>query len=388
MAIFNVQVTATDLPRLSTTILNSPRSFTMELIKYLEAYLSGHAKGSTMEVFGTAVKNSGTITLAACPAGQAVEVNGTIFVAVSGTAVAANNEFKRGVSDTADAAALAAAINTALGTAVIATSALGVVTVTALQAGAGGAVSLRNLGILASGTVTCATVVNNNTVTINGATITAKSASPSTNEFLIGASDTATATALCAAINASGQAAISGFVRATSSAAVVTIYSRNPGLAGNTITLASSGATLAVSGARLAGATVASHEGAQASSTVTVTSGSGNYTVTINGVNASGTVAYNTSDDQTAADIADAINKSTDALVHGHIYATAATNVVTITAVRGGTQGNSITLACTGTGAVAGAARLAGGAAPTTVVLSGDRLSGGSNDSKVSVTFQ
>lgn len=74
---------------------------------------------------------------------------------------------------------------------------------------------------------------NNETMVINGVTFTAKTAAPlGTNGFLIGASVTATAANLAAAINASTTAGIINTVRASSALGVVTFYSVVPGSVG------------------------------------------------------------------------------------------------------------------------------------------------------------
>lgn len=96
-----------------------------------------------------------------------------------------------------------------------------------------------------------------------------------------------------------------------------------------------------------------------ASGTVTIASGNGTITATINGVAIA--VDWATSDTNTAALLAAAINASSDALVSGVVTATSALGVVTIAAVLKGKTGNAITLAASGTGATASGARLTGG---------------------------
>lgn len=98
---------------------------------------------------------------------------------------------------------------------------------------------------------------------------------------------------------------------------------------------------------------------AYASGTVTIASGSGSITATINGVGIS--VTWATSDTATAAALAAAINASVNALVQPFVSATSALGVVTITAKNLGVQGNTVTLAASGTGATASGARLTGG---------------------------
>jgi len=105
--------------------------------------------------------------------------------------------------------------------------------------------------VKASGTITFASFIANNTVTINEVVFTAKASPVGANEFLLGGSDTATATNLAAKINASALAKIVNVVTATSAAAVVTVTCSIPGLVGNVCTLAIS-ANGSVSGANLA----------------------------------------------------------------------------------------------------------------------------------------
>ncbi len=97
-----------------------------------------------------------------------------------------------------------------------------------------------------------------------------------------------------------------------------------------------------------------------ASGTVTISSGSGTITATINGVGTS--VTWGTSDTATATALAAAINAATNDLVEFHVSASSSAGVVTITAKAPGQWGNAITLAATGTGATASGARLTGGA--------------------------
>lgn len=97
-------------------------------------------------------------------------------------------------------------------------------------------------------------------------------------------------------------------------------------------------------------------------------------TATINGVAI--TVTYATSNNNTAALLAAAINASTNALVQFLVSASVSAGVVTITALQPGITGNCITLAAskTGTG---------------TVTASGTRLTGGAggSNSPVAVTL-
>lgn len=97
-----------------------------------------------------------------------------------------------------------------------------------------------------------------------------------------------------------------------------------------------------------------------ASGTVTISSGSGTVSITINGVAFSRTWA--TSDTATAAAFVTDINASTNALVQNIVTASSAAGVVTITAIVPGVVGNCITLAAAGTGMTASGARLTSGA--------------------------
>ena len=63
------------------------------------------------------------------------------------------------------------------------------------------ATATANSGVQA-GTLTLNTVVETNTVTINGVTFTAVAATPTSTQFVVGGTDTITATNLAAAINA------------------------------------------------------------------------------------------------------------------------------------------------------------------------------------------
>ena len=96
-----------------------------------------------------------------------------------------------------------------------------------------------------------------------------------------------------------------------------------------------------------------------ATGTVTLSGGSGTITATINGVAIA--ITWATSDTNSAALLAAAINASTNALVKNIVTATSAAGVVTISAVVPGVVGNCVTLAASGTGATASGARLTGG---------------------------
>lgn len=104
----------------------------------------------------------------------------------------------------------------------------------------------------ASGTLTCASTVATNTFAINGVTFTCVASGATGNQFNVGASDTLTAAAAAAAINASVTALISGYVTATSALGVITVTSALYGRGGNQATLVG-GSNITASGARLTG---------------------------------------------------------------------------------------------------------------------------------------
>jgi hypothetical protein len=497
-----------DLPLKS----GAPRDSLNRLASKLKKLASGNNQSSwTVDVRNTATAATGTITLATCGAGTVIDVNGVEFRAIaSGTPTIANGEFVISGTDTADATSLAAAINGStdarISGVLTATSDSGVVTLTPAQYGKlGNAISIKTKGVVATGTVTCAAVDVDDTVTINGTTLTGKqqratgtltaasavaadtcvvngvtftgvagAVTLGSTNFSIDTGDTETATSLAAqinactdgriagvvtatsaagvvtvravsagtggnaitlvgtavrlaasgatlsggaavannqfevvgtntqvaadlarCINASSTALVSSHVYAVSTAAVVTLYAKYVGTAGNCITLASSdGTDLAVSGARLSGGTEASSGGAQATGTLTLASVANGETCTVNGVtftahtNTDGANQFRIDGDDTAdaAALCRAINNSTTALAQ-EVVATSSSGVVTLTARRGGLSGNAITIASGQGTIVASGARLTGGAAPTTVVCSGTHLASGSEDTKFSFSF-
>jgi len=402
--ILNVEITRANAGDIFLPSTDGSDQTVRKICNLLEAGMVGARTVSTVKVQDTAVKATATVTLSSFAAGTVILINGVPFTAVSGTATSGNDEFDISGSDSADATALAAAINASttagVKNTVSASAASAVVTLTAIGAGASGnAITVENLGVVAQANVILASVANNDTLLINGVTLTAKTTvTDSTVQFLRGVSNAADAAALAAVINTTAtNALITQQVRALVRSATVFIYSKVGGLAGNAVTLSSTGGTMTVSAARLAGGTLAQYEGAQATGTVTISGADGgNYTVTINGVSTGNVTGTNGNDTTTAASIASAINNLTSALVRGHVTATSSAGVVTLTAVRGGTLGNAITTAATGTGATADQTRLTGGAVPTVAVISGarhtpvrsgQRLTGGSNDTQLSWTL-
>ena len=115
------------------------------------------------------------------------------------------------------------------------------------------AISIEGQATAASGTYTLTSVVATDAVAVNGVTFTAVASGATGNQFNVGVSDTATATNLAAAINASATALVSGYVTASSAATVVTVTAVQKGLAGNVYTITSADGTIVASGARLTG---------------------------------------------------------------------------------------------------------------------------------------
>lgn len=114
---------------------------------------------------------------------------------------------------------------------------------------------------------------------------------------------------------------------------------------------------------------------AKASGTFTLSSAVATNTASINGVTLVADTDFDVGadDDETAANLADAINASTDALIDGIVTAAASGAVVTITAAMPGKAGNCITIEGTSPG--------------TTLVASGARLTGGAGGDATAVTI-
>lgn len=125
----------------------------LKLKDYFKMIASG-MRPATVQTKVNAAKASGTITLSSHVATDTVTINGTTLTAIASGAN--SSQYNIGADDTATAVNLASTINahTTLSTMVYATSALGVVTLTALIPGAiGNAVTLA---ISAHGSVSAA----------------------------------------------------------------------------------------------------------------------------------------------------------------------------------------------------------------------------------------
>jgi hypothetical protein len=318
--------------------------------QYLRAVAARGRKAVSARIMSNGVAATGTITLASIGAGHVIEINGVRFTAIAATGVVAHNTFAQTGTDTADATALAAAINACtdlrIKGVVTATSALGVVTLTAVEAGRSStpAIRIRNLGILASavvtptsaqsgdtvtlngvaltatqhhatGTVTCASVLDGDTVTVQGIVFTAEDGVADVDSFDMSSTDTDTGDDLVRCIN--GHPSLAGIVTATAALGVVTVRAVSAGTGGNALTLASSNGTrLAVSGATLAGG---------------VAVGANEFDFT-------------GGDTVCAADLVRCITASASALISGHFTARSTGAAVTVVATNPGQLGNCCTI--------------------------------------------
>lgn len=132
----------------NTTSTTSTRDFfaksrhvyLQNLVDRCRAFVSGTAHGSgavfTQAELASQTQATGTVTCASASAADTVTVGNIVFTAVSGTP--SGNQFKVGVSNTADGLSLATAINanTSLNPYVSAGNASGVVTISSVNLGA------------------------------------------------------------------------------------------------------------------------------------------------------------------------------------------------------------------------------------------------------------
>lgn len=137
MAKFNIEI---NLGNGAVPFVSGRRTENMIRLRNIgDSLSSGNMNGTahTVTIRNSTVAASGTITLASAANNGTVVIGGVTLTGK--TSGPTGNQFLVGVSDTADAAALAALINSSttagLNGSVTATSALGVVTVTASQAG-------------------------------------------------------------------------------------------------------------------------------------------------------------------------------------------------------------------------------------------------------------
>lgn len=197
--------------------------------------------GNTISIAGTALtatqkRATGTLTAATAIAGNTCVINGVTFTGAAGAVVLGEATFSVDTGNTETATSLAAQINAyvspKLNGVVAARSAAAVVTLYSIAEGVAGN------GITLAGTVT--TLAASGSVLANGAAAT-------NNAFDFAGTDTTTAAALAAAINASTTAAVKR-VTATSATNVCTITAKVAGPAGNAITLTQVGGTITVTG--------------------------------------------------------------------------------------------------------------------------------------------
>lgn len=346
----------------------------------------------TVTINGTALtakqqRATGTLTADAAVAGNTCVVNGITFTGAAGAVVLGEPTFSIDTGDTETAVSLAAQINAHtsgnIAGKITATSALGVVTLRAVDAGTGG-----------NGYTLVGTALR---LAASAATLTGGLA-VANNEFEAIGTNTQVATDLVRAIGASSTALVSSHVTAHSTAAVVTLTAKYDGTPGNGITLASIDNTrlaVGVTNGRLAGGSELTLNGAQATGTLTLASVANGETCSINGVTltahtdtaANNQFPINGADDTAdAAALCAAINNSTTAAL-ADVIATSALAVVTVKSRRGGIAGNAITLSSAQGTIVASVTRLATGAVPTEVVCSGARLASGSEDSVITFNF-
>lgn len=332
---------------------------------------------------------TGTLTAATAIAGTTFKLAGVTFTGVAGAAVLGTNTFSIDTGDAETAISIEDQINAYPEFASKVTAARSdsnVVTIQAVTAGtAGNAIPL----------IGTATVLEASAATLLGGIAVAN------NEFNVSpiSTDTQVAADLVRCINASSSALVSSHVAAVNTATVVTLWAKYPGTAGNGITLASLDGTrlaLGVTNARLAGGTELNLGGVQATGTITLASVLNGQIVIINGVsvtahtNTDANNQFSISGDDTAdaVSLTKCINNSTTAALQ-EVVATSASAVVTLKARKGGIAGNNITLSAADATYTCSVARLATGAVPTTVVLSGERLASGVGGSvtKVAHTF-
>lgn len=207
----------------------------------------------------------------------------------------------------------------------------------------------------ASGTITCASVLAADTVTVNGLVYTAVAgAKADDTEFSIDTGDNETATDLAASINDDTRTGTLNDLTATATTNVVTAVQTVGGTGGNATTLVSSnGARLAVSGATFTGGLNAD--------TATV---NGLVYTGVAGVKANDTeFSIDTDDTAAALDLANSINadvRTPITVPSVNVLATPAAGVVTIDSDIGGATGNNVDIAGT-TNITASGATLTGG---------------------------
>jgi hypothetical protein len=259
-----------------------------------------------------AVAATGSITYGTPLPTDTVEVAGTTFTCVA--AAPAANEFSSIAELTALIQALATVNATDDGT---------TISIVAATAGTGGnAITLSvgggNTGTLAVSGATLAGGEAVVTITVNGVAFVAGV------DFTAATSNTATATSLRSAINASADVLIDGILTASGSTATITITADTAGTEGNSITLATSETDAAtVSGANLTGGDDANTTGVLS---VRITGVSATYAEIIEDVTLGGTVSVNTTNSFLRINKMEALTVGSAGAAVGNITATAATD--------------------------------------------------------------
>lgn len=211
-------------------------------------------------------------------------------------------------------------------------------------------------GVQASGTITLSGQPSNgDTVSIKGTTVTFVTGTPTGNQVLIGADDSATAAALQAFLQGSADVNLAACTYNTIGL-VTTITARAYGTAGNSYALTKSGANIAVSGS----GTLA---GGVASDTLTVNGTA----ITFVAASPSGNqVLVGPTAAATSANLQAFLAASVDSNIVQGTYATVGT-LTTVTAAEPGTAGNGFTLAKSSSHISLSGATLSGGTVPSSV---------------------
>ncbi len=213
----------------------------------------------------------------------------------------------------------------------------------------------------ARGTVTAATVLATNTVTINGQIITAVTGTAAIEEFDRSGTDIVTASNLAAAINGSAQTLITGLVRAGNLAGTVTCATA---LAGSTVKVA--GVTFTAVGAASADPThflITGDDTADAAALVVCINAHPTTKQLVLATNASGVVTIRQL--PFGPNVGHRLSSSDGTTLAVSGAALAATAVVLVCAASKGVEGNQTTLASSGATLTVSAARLTGGTSST-----------------------
>jgi hypothetical protein len=312
--------------------------------------LSTFAEGTvTLASVVGATHSFGEVTLVGVANTETITVNSLIYTAVTGTA-ANDTQFSIDGDDSADAVALAAAINSRDEAVVRAEVSANVITVFAitLVAATGDAITLAedvaNVGTVVSGPTLTGGLDVSDEVTLNElqySPVTNPLATPIEGEFDVSGTNDEAAEALDDAINADIRVGDTGDLSSTVSTNEVTVITNVVGVAGNSITMSeNTTGSIEISSTTLLG-------GTDGGDTVTLYS---NLVYTA----VDGTKADNTQFDgsgtntETATDLADSINNDTRQGIPTAIVNVDATSlgvIVTLTASITGTVGQNVLLA-------------------------------------------